>query len=93
MLKSITHYGVIPVNQGNESVFAPHQRTDVAFFRLPEHKANTLFIGLALKTINTASLALKAYLLGLFEAHFVDGLTRSCGKGLGGKGVHVVCNP
>ena len=89
----MTDNGVIPINEGEQPLFAPHERTTVAFFGLLQRKANTRDIALALKRVNATPTALEADLLGFAETHVVHRLIRTCRQCLSGIDVDVLFEP
>src|SRR5215470_14033916 len=58
-----------------------------------EHEADPLLVGLALQALQPASIAAEADPPGFAHAHAIGGVIGAGGQGLGGIGIHMVCDP
>jgi hypothetical protein len=84
---------IIPVNECLDAVLLEEENPRVTFLWPLEDKAQALFVGLALDTIQATATALKADLLRLSQADTIGPLIGSGGQFLRRIAIDVVSNP
>src|SRR5262249_961892 len=91
--QTVQDHGIRPVDEGADPFFPPDEPALVAFMGRLEHETDPLRSGLALQTLQPASIAAEVNPPGCADADAIGGVIGTTRQRLGRLGVEVVCDP
>src|SRR5256714_4660503 len=93
MIQPVFHDRVVPVDDCRKLVVFPDEVALVALRWLVQHKAQAGIVAVVLDTGKSSSPALEADAAGFSQAHPIEGIVGTAGKGLGQHRIQVVGDP